>query len=67
MATELIGSDQVVTDSYSPLPDVQNEKSFPSRTSMFPQCRNDADEPVLPQPRSLLLRLLRRVNSLLLD
>jgi hypothetical protein len=65
-ATDLFESDSVISDAYSPVPDDRREKSVPQGTSMFPQFRNTADEPV-PRPRSLWLRLLRRVNSVLLE
>jgi hypothetical protein len=66
-ATDLFGSDPAISDRYGALPDVEKEKPFPSGTSIFPQFRKEADEPVLPQPRSFFLRLVRRVNSFLLD
>ena len=64
-ATDLYEADRVISDPYSPVPDDEGEKPFPLQTSMFPQCRNAAAEPV-PLPHSLWFRLVRRVNSVLL-
>jgi hypothetical protein len=55
----------IVTLVYAALVDRQREISLPSWTN--PRPLNDDREPVLPQPQSWVQRLVRRINSLLLD
>jgi len=57
----------IATDVFAALSHRQREISVRSWTNPRPRPDFDDREPILPQPQSWLQRLIRRLNSLLLD